>query len=297
MQTSDLETFVTVVEEMSFAGASERLKISASAVSKRINRLEAHLGVKLLQRTTRSLMLTEAGARYLAEARLSVVHASRAWDAATSLQSQPQGTLRVHAPMSFGKLHLSHLMPEFLRRYPLITLDLSLSDDTPDLLSRGLDVAFTARPVQAESYIARKLLELGSMVCASPAYCDERGKPVDPADLATHNCLIYTHRHNKDAWCFAKGESNIEVPVSGTFRADSGEVIRDAALQGLGIARLPNFIADSDIAAGHLVEVLADYTMPSRPLYTIYPDRKLMPKKLQVFLDFAAENLTIHHYA
>ncbi|WP_292894628.1 LysR family transcriptional regulator [Nitratireductor sp.] len=293
MQTSDLETFVAVAEEMSFAGASERLKISASAVSKRINRLEAHLGVKLLQRSTRSLMLTEAGARYLAGARLSVLHANRARDAATSLQSQPQGTLRVHAPMSFGKLHLSNLMPEFLKRYPSITLDLSLSDDTPDLLSRGLDVAFTARPVQAESYIARKLLELGSIVCASPAYCKEKGVPDDPADLAAHNCLIYTHRHNKDVWCFANGESNIEIPVSGNFRSDNGEVVRDAALQGLGVARLPNFIADNDIAAGRLVEVLADYTMPSRPLYALYPDRKLMPKKLQVFLDFVAKNLTI----
>lgn len=293
MQTSDLETFVTVAEEMSFAGASERLKISASAVSKRINRLEAHLGVKLLQRTTRSLMLTEAGARYLAEARLSVLHADRARDAATSLQSQPQGTLRVHAPMSFGKLHLSHLMPKFLKRYPSISMDLSLSDDTPDLLSRGLDVAFTARPVQAESYIARKLLELGSMVCASPAYCEERGTPDEPSDLAAYNCLIYAHRHNKDVWCFAEGESNIEVPVSGNFRSDNGEVIRDAALRGLGIARLPNFIADNDVAAGRLVEVLADHTMPSRPLYALYPDRKLMPKKLEVFLDFVAENLVI----
>lgn len=289
---NDMITFVGVAESLSFARAAEKMNITASAASRRVKRLEDTLGSKLIYRTTRALSLTEAGGHYLFHAQAAVMSAANASDAAKSHQSVPQGQLNVHAPMSYGKLQLGPLIPEFLSIYPNISINLSLNDQMPDLLSAGLDVLITGRHVSAGTYISKKIGEFGSMLCASTGYLEKQSAPQTPADLRLHNCLLYEHRENPVFWAFSRDDEAFETSVSGNFRSDNSEVITEAAKAGLGIARLPKFIADQEVAVGRLEHVLPEYKMPTKTFFAIYPDRSHKPAKLSVFLDFIVPKLS-----
>ncbi|MEJ2411230.1 MAG: LysR family transcriptional regulator [Novosphingobium sp.] len=281
-----METFVAVARTGSFAEAARRLNITASAASRRVTRLEAMLAVKLIHRTTRALSLTEAGEQFLLHAQSAIASATNAVDAAKSHHATPQGHLSVHAPMTFGKLHISPLVPAFLRLYPSLSIKLSLNDDVPDLLTAGLDVAITARHISVGSYVARRIGTLASVLCASPDYLRNHGPVTHPRELEAHNCLHYEHPENASSWTVSRGDETFEIPVSGNIRSDNIEVVCDAAKAGMGIARLPRFIADPEIEAGRLVPVLPDFSMPKRTLFAVYPDRQHKPAKLTAFLDF-----------
>lgn len=289
---SDMETFVAVAESLSFVRAAEKMGITASATSKRIKRLEDALGTKLIYRTTRMLSITEAGGQYLFHAQAAMISAANAVDAAKSHQAYPQGQLKVHAPMSYGKLHLAPLIQEFLVAYPNISIILSLDDYVPDLLSAGLDISITGRYVSAGSYISKKIGELGSVICAAPGYLEKLSAPQHPRDLRTHNCLLYEHPESPSFWSFTRNGEAFEINVSGNFRSDNSEVVTDAVKAGLGIARLPNFIANQEIATGRIVQLIPAYKMPKKNLFAIYPDRTHKSAKLCAFLDFILPRLS-----
>lgn len=284
-----IPVFVSVVESGSFSQAAERLGITKSAVSKRISGLEARLGVKLLHRTTRKLSLTEAGKFYLEHAHNALQAAQDAESAVLKLQEEPRGRLRASVPMSFGRLHISPIIPEFLERYPGVELELSLEDTWADIIGEGLDVAVRAGPLSDSSFIARQLTPLNSAVCASPEYIKSKGQPVVPGDLMHHDCLLYSYHTVVNEWVFARDDMGEAVRVKGRYQVNNSEALLDAVLSGIGIGRLPTFIAGRHIESGQLLELLPDYIMPSRMLYAIFPARQYLPAKVRVFLDFLTE--------
>ena len=286
---SAIPIFVAVIEHKGFSAAAEHLGLTKSAVSKRISQLEDQLGAKLLHRTTRRLSLTEAGEQFYGHALKALSAAQDAVDCVAQLQGEPQGKLRIHAPMSFGHLHISPLIPEFLTRYPKITVDLVLDDKAVDLVAEGIDVAIHAGKLPDSDLIARKLAPGNSVVCASPEYLSQYGHPPHPTALKQHNCILFSYSNNASLWRFTNDSETCEVEVSGNYQANNSEVLRQALLKHFGIARLPTFIAGEDIKAGRLVNVFPSYKMPHKDIYALYIARQYLPEKVRAFLDFAIE--------
>ncbi len=283
-----IPVFVAVVESGGFSSAALKLGISKSAVSKRITQLENQLGVRLLHRTTRRLSLTEAGERYFENAAKALACANDAEDAAVQLQGNPQGLLRIHALMSFGRLHLAPLIPEFIERFPDIHIDLVLEDRAVDLIEGGFDVAIRVGVLPDSTMITRKLAPLRSVICASPEYVARNGKPKSPAELIEHNCLLYSYSVSE--WTFMDQSGAETVKVSGNYRVNKSEARREALLQGVGIGRVPTFIVGPDLESGRLVHLLDSYQMPAKTLYSVFPERQHLPAKVRAFLDFAVEH-------
>jgi len=286
-----IPVFVAVVEQGGFSSAAQVLGISKSAVSKRIGLLEQHLGVKLLQRTTRKISLTEAGEHYFAHAKVAHGAAKDAEDAVTQLQGEPQGRLRINAPMSFGRLHLAPLIPKFLARFPKINIDLVMDDKHVDLVGDGFDVAIRAGVLPDSSLIARKLAPLNSVICASPGYLKKQGHPSTPEQLKDHNCLLYSYANQLNSWTLMDHKESHVIEVSGNYQVNNSEALREALMQDMGVARLPTFVAAADIESGALVQVLPEYKMPHITIYALFLERQYMPAKVRVFLDFVIEYL------
>lgn len=288
---SAIPIFTAVVEQKSFSKAALKLGISKSAVSKRISRLEARLAVKLLYRSTRKLSLTEAGERYFIYAAKALEAAQKAENAALELQQVPHGVLRVSAPMSFGRLHLAPIIPLFLKQYPRIRLHLNMSDTGRGVIAEGFDIALQAGDLPVSSLIARKLAPLHSVLCASPGYIARHGAPTTPQDLIYHNCILSTHHSVVTEWLFIKNGEEEEIRITGNYQVNNGEALRESLLLGLGVGRLPTFIAGGDIEDGKLIPVLSDYVIPYKSLYAVFPERQYMPEKVRVFIDFVVKQL------
>ncbi|WP_444893754.1 LysR family transcriptional regulator [Microbulbifer sp. TRSA001] len=281
--------FVTVAETGGFSPAAKLLGISKSAVSKRVTQLELQLGVKLLHRTTRKLSLTEAGEHFYEHARIAYKSAKDAQDAVLQLQGEPRGRLRINAPMSFGRLHLAPLIPVFMKRYPEISIDMVLDDKVVDLVGEGFDIAIRGGDLPDTSLIARKLAPLKSVLCASPAYLKEFGEPTELEQLSAHNCLIFTYSRDVKEWGFIKDNHLHTIEVKGNYQVNNSEALREALLQGVGIGRLPTFVAGPDIEAGKLIPLFEEYQMPAKSIYAVFPERQFMPAKVRAFIDFAIE--------
>jgi DNA-binding transcriptional LysR family regulator len=284
-----IPVFVAVVENGGFSAAARTLGISKSAVSKRINQLEAHLGVRLLHRTTRKLSLTEAGERYFEHAAQALTAAGQAEDAVTELQGEPQGNLKISSPMSFGRLHVAPLIPKLLQRYPKLQIDLVMDDRKVDLVAGGFDVAIRAGNLPASTLIARKLAPVRQVLCASPDYIDRYDRPGTPAELSGHNCVLYSYSSDAGEWTLI-GESGPEtVTVSGSYQVNNSEALLEALREGIGIGRLPTFVAGPDLKTGRLVKLFESYRLPDFTLYAVFPERQYLPAKVRAFLDFAIE--------
>ncbi len=284
-----IPVFVAVVEHGGFSAAARTLGISKSAVSKRINQLEAHLGVRLLHRTTRKLSLTEAGERYFEHAAQALTAAGQAEDAVTELQGEPQGKLRINAPMSFGRLHVAPLIPKFLKVCPKLQIDLVMDDRKVDLVAGGFDVAIRAGNLPATTLIARKLAPVRQVLCASPDYIDRYGRPATPAELSDHNCVLYSYSSDANEWTLI-GEGGPEtMTVSGSYQVNNSEALLEALREGVGIGRLPTFVAGPDLKTGRLVKLFESYRLPDFTLYAVFPERQYLPAKVRSFLDFAIE--------
>ena len=284
-----IPVFVAVVENGGFSAAARTLGISKSAVSKRINQLEAHLGVRLLHRTTRKLSLTEAGERYFEHAAQALTAAGQAEDAVTELQGEPQGQLRINAPMSFGRLHVAPLIPKFLKGCPKLQIDLVMDDRKVDLVAGGFDVAIRAGNLPASTLIARKLAPVRQVLCASPDYIDRYGRPGTPTELSGHNCVLYSYSSDANEWTLI-GEGGPEtVTVSGSYQVNNSEALLEALREGVGIGRLPTFVAGPDLKTGRLVKLFESYRIPEFTIYAVFPERQYLPAKVRAFLDFAIE--------
>ena len=286
-----IPVFTAVIEQGSFSKAAGKLGISTSAVSKRISGLEAQLGVKLLYRSTRRLSLTEAGERYFGYAIQALHAAQEAEAAATELQNAPKGTLRVRVPMSFGRLHLAPLIPIFLKEYPQIDLHMDMSDTWVDVIAEGFDMVLSAGNLSDSSLVARKLVSLHSVLCASPDYLSEYSSPNTPQELLHHNCVLYAYQSTINEWVFTKNDEEEAVRISGNYQVNNSEALSESLVQGLGIGRLPTFIAGKNIESGRLVPVLSDYIMPHKTLYAVFPEKRYLPAKVRVFVDFLVQNL------
>ena len=284
-----IPVFVAVVENGGFSAASRSLGVSKSAVSKRINQLENHLSVRLLHRTTRRLSLTEAGERYYEYAAEALRTARKAEDAVTELQGEPQGKLKISSPMSFGRLHVAPLIPKFMQRYPKLQIDLVMDDRNIDLVADGIDVAIRAGDMPDSTLISRKLTPLRQVLCASPAYIDCHGMPIIPSELLERNCILFSYSGDANEWTLNKGDKSEVVMVSGSYRVNNSEAILEALREGVGIGRLPTFVAGTDLKAGNLLKVLDSYHIPDRLFYAVFPERQYLPAKVRVFLDFAIE--------
>ncbi|WP_286828143.1 MULTISPECIES: LysR family transcriptional regulator [Kordiimonas] len=288
---SAIPVFTCVVEEGSFSKAAGKLGITKSAVSKRISGLEGQLGVKLLQRSTRKLSLTEAGARYFEHAVQALNAAQDAQNAAMELQATPQGTLRLSVPMSFGRLHIAPIIPQFLKQYPNVKIHMDMSDQTRDVIAEGFDVALSAGDLPDSSLIARKLAPLHSVLCASKDYIARHGMPKSPQDLIQHNCILFTYHTGVPEWVFIRNGEESRVRIEGNYQVNNSEALHEALLQGLGIGRLPTFVAGPDIQSGKLVPILSDYEMPHKAIYAVFPEKRYLPEKVRVFIDFMVTNL------
>ncbi len=282
-----IPVFVAVVENDGFSAASRALGISKSAVSKRINQLENHLGVRLLHRTTRKLSLTEAGERYFEHAAQALTAAGQAEDAVTELQGEPQGKLKISSPMSFGRLHVAPLIPIFTQRYPKILIDLVMDDRNIDLVAEGFDLAIRSGDMPDSTLIARKLAPLRQVLCASPDYIDRYGMPVTPSELSERNCILFSYSGDANEWTLNKDGKAEAVLVSGSYRVNNSEAILVALREGIGIGRLPTFVAGPDLTEGNLVRILESYHIPDHTFYAVFPERQYLPAKVRVFLDFS----------
>jgi|APMI01.1.fsa_nt_gi DNA-binding transcriptional LysR family regulator len=285
-----IEAFVKVAEAHSFSEAATRLNVSKSVVSRHVAALEAELGARLFHRTTRSLTLTEAGQGYFDRAQRILADLDEANAAVRQLQAAPRGRLRVNAPMSFGFLHLAPALPDFLARYPELSVDVAMNDRFVDLVDEGFDVAVRIGEMQDSSLIARKLAPIRRVVCASPDYFAARGTPATPDDLAAHECLCNSNIAHGQEWRFVTGDGKPwPVAVKGRLAVNNGDALRVAALQGLGVVNVPTFIVGRDLQAGTLTTTLDAYVPQTLTLNAVWPHARHLSPKVRAFVDFLSE--------
>ena len=280
--------FARVVGDGSFSAAAHRLKISKSAVSAQVQRLEERLGIRLLNRTTRRISLTEAGAAYYRPCTRILAEAEAAKQAAGALQREPRGTLRISAPDSFGWMHVAPAIPAFLKRYPELGVDITLSPLHVDLVYEELDLAIRIGVLGDSALIVRKLAPSRLVLCAAPAYLAERGEPRAPDDLAKHDCLITGLLPWGEEWRLTGKAGEIRVAVSGSWRSNNAEMLRAAAIAGVGIAVLPTWAVAELLHAGAHRRVLAEWEPPVSTIYAVYPGNRLKSLKVRAFVDHLA---------
>jgi DNA-binding transcriptional LysR family regulator len=290
-----LTTFVAVVDTGGFSRAAERLETTAGAVSRRVAALEERLGLRLINRTTRQLNLTEAGEQYYRDVSAILQALTDAEDRISHLGASPSGELRVAAPMSFGVRALAPLLPDFHARYPGLQLLMDLDDRMVDIVATGADLALRIGRLTDSSLVARRIAEFERVFCAAPAYLDRCGRPRVPADLRRHACLRYSNLAGREEWTLhhRQGVGHAETPdVSGPVCANNGDLLRHAAIAGMGICSLPRFIVADDLDAGALECVLGDWCAPPLLLSAVWPSRRFVPAKVRVFVDYLAEHLS-----
>jgi DNA-binding transcriptional LysR family regulator len=286
-----MRAFTQVVEAGGFAAAARQMSLSRSAVNKLVINLEEHLQTQLLQRTTRQVSPTDAGRAYYDRCLAILADLEEAELALTRLHQEPRGSLRINAPMTFGTLHLAPLLVEFMALYPDLHVELVLNDRRIDPIEEGFDVTvrIAAQPPGA-GLIAHVLAACPLVVCAAPAYLQRQGLPTHPSDLKHHACLHYGHRAQDNSWTLGTEPSHT-VTIHGPLCCNNGEVLRVAALAGLGIAMLPDFIVGADLQQDHLRPILADYPPPAITIYALYPVNRHLSAKVTRLVEFLASRL------
>ncbi|HEY7608336.1 MAG TPA: LysR family transcriptional regulator [Alphaproteobacteria bacterium] len=287
---NEMVAFARVVEAQSFSGAAERLGTSKSSVSAQVRRLEARMGVRLLHRTTRRLSLTEAGAACYRHCARLLEEAEAAEQAAGAFHAEPRGTLRISAPDTFGWMHVAPALGAFAARYPGVTIDLSLTSKHVDLIDERLDLAIRIGALPDSSHVTRRLALSRLVICATPEYLARHGEPRDPGELAQHNCLRFAPLGWGMEWRLRGANGPLRVPIGGSFVTNSGEVLRAAALAGLGLGVMPSWMIGDALRAGALVPTLERWAPPPAPIQAIYPGNRLTASKVRVFVDHLAKH-------
>ncbi len=294
-RAGEMEVFVTAAELKSFSAAGRKLRLSPSAVSKLVTRIEDRLGARLLVRTTRRLELTPEGEVYLGRARRILTEiAETERIVAEGAKVVPRGLLRVNASVGFGERYILPLVPDFLNLYPEIELDLTLTDGVIDVIGERTDVAIRSGPLRDSSLKARKLLESRKVVIAAPAYLAKNGMPQHPADLAAHNCLRFNFRRSMDDWPFlSKDGQTVEAhDIAGNMLVSSGAILRQLCLDGLGLGRIGRFHVEPDIAAGTLVPVLEAFNPGDiEVVHAVFAGHEHLAARIRAFIDFLVEKI------
>lgn len=291
-QFRQIEAFSAVVQNGSFVKAADRLGLSKAVVSRLVLELEAQLGTRLLNRTTRRLSLTDSGSDYFERCRQILDDLAEANAAASATTAQPAGRLKINAPLTFGNLHLAPLWGEFLKVYSRIELDVTLSDRVVDLVEEGFDLAIrisAGAGLQSSSLVARALSSDRTILCASPGYL-RRSAPIEQVqDLASHSVMAYTYWSGGDVWTFDGPQGRESVNTRPRLRANSGDTCHAAALADQGIIFQPGFLVGPDLKAGRLVELLPDHQGPALAIHAVYPSRRHVPGKVRAMVDFLVE--------
>ncbi len=292
MDLNRVAVFVSVVTCESFTAAAEKLGVPKSSVSRGVAQLEDELGVRLLERTTRKLSLTEAGEAFYRRARPAVAGLEEASAEATSLRREPRGTVRMTAPLELGVAVLPKLVVDFTQRHPRVQIALSLTSRLVDLVGEQFDIALRAGKLEDSSLVARKVAGVDLALYASAAYLERRGRPKTFGELATHDCILNRSRGGGGTWRLHGPRGEEQVDVNGPIQADAMFFLMDAALAGGGIALLPQDVADAEYRAGRLERVLPEYALRGGAYYLLMPSSRLIPAHVVLFRDFLLEHLT-----
>jgi LysR family transcriptional regulator for bpeEF and oprC len=289
-----LRVFFRVAETKSFTVAANRLGLTSSAVSKAITRLEIELGVKLLHRTTRSVSLTNEGTRFFEQCQQILLDIENAEHTLSRATSTPNGRLRIHLPVGFGRQVIVPALSKFIDLYPDLIVDAELSDRSVDLAYEGIDATVLIGEPADNRLIARHLCHLQFVACASPEYLEKRGEPQTPDDLDQHHCLSYVMMNSGRyrEWHFQKGTHTFSKTVSGRLNINNAESLLEAACSGVGIVMISNFIAGHAIRTGKLRTILNDYRAIGPPVSVVYLPNRHLSAKVRVFIDFLKQHIT-----
>jgi DNA-binding transcriptional LysR family regulator len=287
---TQLRTFVRVAERGSFSAAACDLQVTQSTVSKAITALEQSLGVRLVNRSTRSVSLNETGSAYYQRCRRILSELDEADAVVAGLQGHISGTLKIAAPVPFGLTFISPRVARFHMQHPGLQVEIDLDDRALNLVEEKIDVAIRLGDPGTPGLVARRLGDSRFVAVASLTYLAARGVPKRPEDLAVHNCLAYAHQSERWEWRTVRSVART-VNVSGNYRSNNLLALRDAALAGIGVARLPQWMVDAEIKSGALRRVLEDYHLPSFGIYAVFPSARQMPAKVRAFVEFMREEL------
>ena len=288
---TSMAVFVKAVDLGSFTAAAKALGVSSQMVGKHVGFLESRIGAQLLRRTTRRQSLTDLGQAFYERSRAILAEAEAAEALLHDLSATPRGRLRVSAPVNFGACRVAPLVTCYLQAYPEVEIELSLTDRYVDMVDEGYDVVFRLGPLGDSTLISRELAPHRQVACASPSYLAAHGDPSRPDDLTSHTCLGYVNWSGLPyaEWRFTRSGKVHAVTVRSRFQVNDGRVLRAAALEGNGIILQPEAVVTEDLDAGRLVQVLADYEAPSRPMFLLFGTRRPQPAKLRAFIDRAVE--------
>jgi len=291
-----MQVLVEVIHSGSFVSAADALGMSKAAVSRHVADLEARLGVRLLQRTTRRLSMTEEGQIFHTRCKDILANVGEAEDEISAQTGTASGLLRISAPVTFGVRNLAPLWGNFRKLHPKVTLDITLADRLVDLIEEGYDVAIRIGRLTSSTLVCRKLATTRMVLCASPGYIKTHGMPRHPHELADHAVLSYSYWFTGDEWGFEGPEGHVSVRTRPSLTSNSGDTCRAAALDDQGIILQPSFMVDNDLTTEALVELMPEYRAIELGIYAVYPTRKHIPAKVRALLDFLSENFSDGKY-
>jgi len=293
MDTIDaMRTFAAVAKTSSFTKAAERLGLSVKLASKYVGQLEDRLGVRLLNRTTRRISLTEVGAAYLERCQSILDEFDNLEAAVQDKHTTPKGTLLISAPTTFGEMYLTSAITDFLNTQSEIIIKLKLSDRYVDIVDEGFDLAIRVGKLDDSSLIAKRLAPARLVACASPGYLKKSGIPKHPEQLINHTCIIDSNLRDGVQWPFQENDQPFSVKVSGAFHVNSALASRNAAINGAGIVLSPTYVVGRDISAGKLTAVLTEFEPPKLGLYAVYPHNRHLATKIRVFVNFLSKRFS-----
>lgn len=286
-----MQTFVAVAEEEGFAPAARRLAVSPPVVTRSIAALEERLGTRLLERTTRKVRVTEAGARYLGDCKRLLAELDDLEAAVTGAHGTVRGLLGVTASVMFGRLFVGPILVDFLARYPQVTVRALLVDQVVDLIDEGLDVAVRIANLADSTLTSVKVGAVRRITCAAPSYLKKHGTPRTPRDLADHTCFVFSSERSSPAWAYRKAEQQLSFRPRPSLLVNSSEVGIDAAVAGAGITRVLSYMVAGHVQAGRLRVILDDYEVEPIPIHVVYREGRRAPARVRAFVDFAVERL------
>ncbi|MCF8200081.1 MAG: LysR family transcriptional regulator [Sulfuritalea sp.] len=284
-----MRVFAAVVEAGSFAGAAEKLDLSRGMTTRYVAQLEAHLGVRLLNRTTRKLSLTDAGGDYHRHVTQILAMVEEAESSAAQKSLVPRGVLRISTSVGLAMPHLGRMVNEYLQAHPEVAVEMTLNERVVDMVEEGFDLSIRIAAQIDPGLIARRLAGVRTIACAAPAYLKKYGTPDSPAQLAGHNCMTYAHANWQHEWRFRQNGIEQRVRISGNLRVNNGNILVNAAIDGLGVIVEPDFLVNEALRRKQLVPILADWETDSLSMFAVYPNRKYLPPKVRSFVDLLVE--------
>lgn len=286
-----MTVFVQVVECGGFTAAAKEMGNSTSFISKEVTRLEGRLGVRLLNRTTRTINLTDIGRLYFERCQQIIADAEETERSIFHLHDNPRGILKVSAPLSISQRYLIDILPLFLQSYPDIQLEIELNDRYVDIVAEGFDVVIRGGTLTDSNFISRQILQAKGVVIASPEYLRRRGTPAHPSELVDHDCISYSYKQTSDYWEFIESDgSPLNVKIKSRVTCNNAEMEEAFVKSGVGICMLPTFVCEKSLADGSVIEILGDYVHKPIGVYGIYPHRQHLSTKVRVFIDFLANH-------